>query len=350
MASPPLVVAYALAGSLHHDFDRDPLGVGHGGKEIFLKDIWPSSKEIADVVRKVITRKMFTERYANVFKGDRQWQKIKVTGGKTYNWAPGSTYVRNPPYFDVMTTTPDPVEDVKDANILALLGDSITTDHISPAGAIKHDGPAGDYLSARQVPKNEFNSFGSRRGNHEVMMRGTFANIRIKNQMAPGTECGVTKHIPSGEVMSIFDAAQKYAAENKDLVVFAGGLYGNGSSRDWAAKGTILLGVKAVIAASFERIHRSNLIGMGVLPLELAEGDTWQSLGMKGSETVSIAGIDGLEPRGTLDVKIDFPDGSSKTITAKVRIDTDNEHEYYKNGGILHYVLRNLATQAEAAE
>ena len=350
LASPPLVVAYALAGSLHHDFDRDPLGVGHGGKEIFLKDIWPSSKEIADVVRKVITRKMFTERYANVFKGDRQWQKIKVTGGKTYNWAPGSTYVRNPPYFDGMTTTPDPVEDVKDANILALLGDSITTDHISPAGAIKHDGPAGDYLSARQVPKNEFNSFGSRRGNHEVMMRGTFANIRIKNQMAPGTEGGVTKHIPSGEVMSIFDAAQKYAAENKDLVVFAGGLYGNGSSRDWAAKGTILLGVKAVIAASFERIHRSNLIGMGVLPLELAEGDTWQSLGMKGSETVSIAGIDGLEPRGTLDVKIDFPDGSSKTITAKVRIDTDNEHEYYKNGGILHYVLRNLATQAEAAE
>jgi len=350
LASPPLVVAYALAGSLHHDFDRDPLGVSLDGTEIFLKDIWPSSKEIADVVRKVITRKMFTERYADVFKGDKQWQKIKVTGGKTYNWAPGSTYVRNPPYFDGMTTTPDPVEDIKEANILALLGDSITTDHISPAGAIKHDGPAGAYLSERQVPKNEFNSFGSRRGNHEVMMRGTFANIRIKNQMAPGTEGGVTKHIPSGEVMSIFDAAQKYADENKDLVVFAGGLYGNGSSRDWAAKGTILLGVKAVIASSFERIHRSNLIGMGVLPLELAEGDTWQSLGMKGSETVSIAGIADLKPRGTLDVKIDFPDGSSKTITAKVRIDTDNEHEYYKNGGILHYVLRNLATQAEAAE
>ena len=350
LASPPLVVAYALAGSLHHDFDRDPLGVGKDGKEIYLKDIWPSSKEIADVVRKIITRKMFTERYANVFKGDKDWQKIKVTGGKTYNWAPKSTYVRNPPYFDGMTTTPDPVEDVKGANILALLGDSITTDHISPAGAIKHDGPAGDYLSANKVPKAEFNSFGSRRGNHEVMMRGTFANIRIKNQMAPGTEGGVTKHIPSGEVMSIFDAAQKYAKTNTDLVVFAGGLYGNGSSRDWAAKGTILLGVKAVIAASFERIHRSNLIGMGVLPLELAKGDTWQSLGMKGSETVSISGIAGLKPRGTLDVKIDFPDGSSKTITAKVRIDTDNEHEYYKNGGILHYVLRNLATQAQAAE
>ncbi len=350
LASPPLVVAYALAGSLHHDFDADPLGVDYAGNPIFLKDIWPTSKEIADVVRKVITRKMFTERYADVFKGDKQWQKIKVTGGKTYNWAPGSTYVRNPPYFDGMTTTPKPVEDIKDANILALLGDSITTDHISPAGAIKHDGPAGDYLSARQVPKAEFNSFGSRRGNHEVMMRGTFANIRIKNQMAPGTEGGVTKHIPSGEVMSIFEAAEKYKAEGTDLVVFAGGLYGNGSSRDWAAKGTILLGVKAVIAESFERIHRSNLIGMGVLPLEFQDGDSWQSLGMKGSETVSISGIDALEPRGTLDVNITFPDGKTKTVTVKVRIDTDNEHEYYKNEGILHYVLRNLAREAQAAE
>ncbi len=350
LASPPLVVAYALAGSLHHDFDVDPLGVDKSGKAVFLRDIWPSSKEIADVVRKVITRKMFTERYADVFKGDRQWQKIKVTGGKTYNWAPGSTYVRNPPYFDGMTTTPKPVEDVKDANILALLGDSITTDHISPAGAIKHDGPAGDYLSARQVPKAEFNSFGSRRGNHEVMMRGTFANIRIKNQMAPGTEGGVTKHIPSGEVMSIFEAAEKYKAEGTDLVVFAGGLYGNGSSRDWAAKGTVLLGVKAVIAESFERIHRSNLIGMGVLPLEFQDGDSWTSLGMKGSETVSIAGIADLEPRGTLDVNITFPDGKTKKITVKVRIDTDNEHEYYKNEGILHYVLRNLAREAQAAE
>ncbi|MEP1229300.1 MAG: aconitate hydratase AcnA, partial [Litorimonas sp.] len=240
LASPPLVVAYALAGSLHHDFDVDPLGVDKDGNDVYLKDIWPTSTEIADVVRKIITRKMFTERYANVFKGDKQWQSIKVTGGKTYNWAPKSTYVRNPPYFDGMTTTPDAVTDVKDANILALLGDSITTDHISPAGAIKHDGPAGDYLSANKVPKPEFNSFGSRRGNHEVMMRGTFANIRIKNEMAPGTTGGVTKYVPSGDVMSIFDAAQKYANDNKDLVVFAGGLYGNGSSRDWAAKGTIL--------------------------------------------------------------------------------------------------------------
>ena len=346
LASPPLVVAYAIAGSLHHDFDRDPLGVGKDGQDIYLKDIWPTSAEIAAVVRKIITRKMFTERYANVFKGDKEWQKIKVTGSKTYNWKPKSTYVRNPPYFDGMTMTPDPIKDVKDANILALLGDSITTDHISPAGSIKHDGPAGDYLSARKVPKNEFNSFGSRRGNHEVMMRGTFANIRIKNQMAPGTEGGVTKHIPSGEVMSIYDAAEKYHAVKKDLVVFAGTLYGNGSSRDWAAKGTTLLGVKAVIAGSFERIHRSNLIGMGVLPLEFQDGDSWQSLGMKGSETVSIEGIENLSPRGTLDVNITFPDGSPKTVTAKVRIDTDNEHEYFKNGGILHYVLRNLARDA----
>lgn len=349
LASPPLVVAYALAGSLHHDFDTDPLGVTEDGQEIYLKDIWPTSKEIADVVRKIITRKMFTERYANVFKGDKQWQNIKVTGGKTYNWNERSTYVRNPPYFDGMTTTPDAVEDVKDANILALLGDSITTDHISPAGSIKHDGPAGVYLSDRKVPKNEFNSFGSRRGNHEVMMRGTFANIRIKNQIAPGTEGGVTRYVPTGEIMSIFDAAEKYKAANKDLVVFAGSLYGNGSSRDWAAKGTILLGVKAVISKSFERIHRSNLIGMGVLPLEFQDGQSWESLGMTGDETVSISGIEGLKPRGTMDVNITFANGETKTITTNVRIDTDNEHEYYKNGGILHYVLRNLAREALAA-
>lgn len=346
LASPPLVVAYAIAGSLHHDFDNDPLGVDKDGNAVYLKDIWPTSTEIADVVRKIINRKMFTERYADVFKGDAQWQDIKVEGGETYSWNPASTYVRNPPYFDGMTTTPEDVEDVKNANILALLGDSITTDHISPAGAIKHDGPAGVYLSDRQVPKTDFNSFGSRRGNHEVMMRGTFANIRIKNLMAPGTEGGVTKYVPTGEVMSIFDAAEKYKADDKDLVVFAGGLYGNGSSRDWAAKGTILLGVKAVIAESFERIHRSNLIGMGVLPLEFQEGDSWSALGLTGDETVDIKGIAGLEPRGTLNAEITFPDGSKKIVTLKVRIDTDNEHEYYKNGGILHYVLRNLATAA----
>ena len=346
LASPPLVVAYALAGSLHHDFENDPLGVDETGKDIYLKDIWPTSEEIASVVRKVITREMFAARYADVFKGDEEWQKIKVTGGETYNWNSGSTYVRNPPYFEGMTTIPEPVKDIQHANILALLGDSITTDHISPAGAIKHDGPAGTYLSDRQVPKNEFNSFGSRRGNHEVMMRGTFANIRIKNEMAPGTEGGVTKHMPTNKIMSIYDAAEKYAEENKDLVVFAGSLYGNGSSRDWAAKGTILLGVKAVIAESFERIHRSNLIGMGVLPLEFKENESWKSLSMEGTETVSIKNIGQLSPRGNLDVEIKYPDGSEKVITTTVRIDTENEHEYYKNGGILHYVLRNLANEA----
>jgi len=349
LASPPLVVAYALAGSMHHDFDADPLGVDHEGNEVFLKDLWPTSQEIAEVVRKIITRKMFTERYADVFKGDKQWRDIKVSGGKTYNWKPKSTYVRNPPYFDGMNATPDAVEDVKDANILALLGDSITTDHISPAGSIKHDGPAGDYLNDNGVPKPEFNSFGSRRGNHEVMMRGTFANIRIKNLMAPGTTGGVTKYVPTGEIMSIFAAAQKYAAAKKDLVIFSGSLYGNGSSRDWAAKGTILLGVKAVIASSFERIHRSNLIGMGVLPLEFQEGESWEKLGLTGDETVSISGIEGLKPRGTLDIEIIFPDGRKKIVTTNVRIDTDNEHEYYKNEGILHYVLRNLAAEAKAA-
>ena len=346
LASPPLVVAYALAGSLHHDFENDPLGVDETGKDIYLKDIWPTSEEIAGVVRKVITREMFAARYADVFKGDEEWQKIKVTGGETYNWNSGSTYVRNPPYFEGMTTIPEPVKDIQHANILALLGDSITTDHISPAGAIKHDGPAGTYLSDRQVPKNEFNSFGSRRGNHEVMMRGTFANIRIKNEMAPGTEGGVTKHMPSNKIMSIYDAAEKYAEENKDLVVFAGSLYGNGSSRDWAAKGTILLGVKAVIAESFERIHRSNLIGMGVLPLEFTKNESWKSLSMEGTETVSIKNIGQLSPRGNLDVEIKYPDGSEKVISTTVRIDTENEHEYYKNGGILHYVLRNLANEA----
>jgi aconitate hydratase len=346
LASPPLVVAYALAGSLHHDFENDPLGVDETGKDIYLKDIWPTSEEIAGVVRKVITREMFAARYADVFKGDEEWQKIKVTGGETYNWNSGSTYVRNPPYFEGMTTIPEPVKDIQHANILALLGDSITTDHISPAGAIKHDGPAGTYLSDRQVPKNEFNSFGSRRGNHEVMMRGTFANIRIKNEMAPGTEGGVTKHMPTNKIMSIYDAAEKYAEENKDLVVFAGSLYGNGSSRDWAAKGTILLGVKAVIAESFERIHRSNLIGMGVLPLEFKENESWKSLSMEGTERVSIKNIGQLSPRGNLDVEIKYPDGSEKVISTTVRIDTENEHEYYKNGGILHYVLRNLANES----
>ena len=345
LASPPLVVAYALAGTLHHDFETDPLGQDQNGEDVYLRDIWPSSKDIADIVRKTVTRDMFIDRYSNVYEGDEQWRNINVEGGKTYAWDPASTYVRNPPYFVGMTTTPDPVDDIDNAGILALLGDSITTDHISPAGAIKFDGPAGRYLQDHGVAKKDFNSFGSRRGNHEVMMRGTFANIRIKNQMVPGTEGGVTKHIPSGEVMSIYDASMKYQEAGRDLVIFAGSLYGNGSSRDWAAKGTILLGVKAVIAESFERIHRSNLIGMGVLPLEFQGTDSWPDLNLTGEESVSISGISELTPRGELDVAITYPDGKTKTITVKVRIDTDNEHTYFKHGGILHYVLRNLATQ-----
>ncbi len=346
LASPPLVIAYALAGSMHHDFDTDPLGVTPDGTEIFLKDIWPTSKDIDALVRKTITRKMFVDRYKDVYKGDAQWRKIKVGGGKTYKWNSSSTYVQHPPYFEGMSMTPDPVSDVKNANILALLGDAITTDHISPAGAIAIDGPAGSYLSERQVPRNEFNSFGSRRGNHEVMMRGTFANIRIANQTAPGTTGGVTRYAGTQDVMSIFDAAQKYKAAGKDLVVLAGNLYGNGSSRDWAAKGTILLGVKAVIAESYERIHRSNLIGMGVLPLEFTDGQGWKKLGLMGDETIDIGGIESITPRSDIDVSITYPDGKTKTIKARIRIDTENELEYYKHGGILHYVLRNLAAEA----
>ena len=349
LASPPLVVAYALAGTMHHDFDNDPLGQDKAGNDVFLRDLWPTSTEIAEAVRGSVTRELFEQEYADVFKGDDRWADIEVTGGKVYNWNPSSTYVRNPPYFEGMGIDPDPVRDVEGANILALLGDSITTDHISPAGSIKFDGPAGRYLQDRQVGRDAFNSFGSRRGNHEVMMRGTFANIRLKNLMAPGTAGGVTKYVPTGEVMSIFDAAQHYKAEGKDLVVFAGSLYGNGSSRDWAAKGTILLGVRAVVAESFERIHRSNLIGMGVLPLEFMNGDGWQKLGLTGDETVSIGNVDDIKPMDEVEVHITMADGSTKTITTKVRIDTENELEYFKNGGILHYVLRNLAREEREA-
>lgn len=346
LASPPLVIAYALAGSMHHDFEADPLGVDQDGNEVFLADIWPSSKEIADLVAKTITRKMFKDRYKEVYKGDKQWQDIKVGGGETYAWNSSSTYVQHPPYFEGMTMTPEPVSDVKNANILALLGDAITTDHISPAGAIAAEGPAGQYLSDHQVPRNEYNSYGSRRGNHQVMMRGTFANIRIQNEMVPGTTGGVTKYAPTGETMSIYEAAMKYKQDDKNLVIFAGSLYGNGSSRDWAAKGTILLGVKAVITESFERIHRSNLLGMGVLPLEFTDGQSWKSLGLDGTETVDIKGIANIVPRGTIGVTITSTNGQTQSITARIRIDTENELEYYKNGGILHYVLRNLARDA----
>ncbi len=342
LASPPLVVAYALAGSMHVDLTTEPLGKDKDGKDVFLKDIWPTNKEIAEVVREHVTRQMFATRYADVFKGDDKWRAIDAGDGQTYRW-PASTYVANPPYFEGMTKTPKPVEPINNARVLALFGDSITTDHISPAGSIKATSPAGEYLKAHQVPVEEFNSYGSRRGNHDVMMRGTFANIRIKNQMLEGVEGGMTKYVPTGEQMPIYDAAMKYKADGAPLVVFAGEQYGTGSSRDWAAKGTILLGVRAVIAESFERIHRSNLIGMGVLPLQFKEGESWTALGMTGDEEVTIQNVDKIEPRTHVKVAIKFANGETKTIDALVRIDTADELDYYRHGGILHYVIRNLA-------
>ena len=346
LASPPLVVAYAIAGSLRVNLTTDPLGQDKDGNDVYLKDIWPTSHEIAEVMAVAVTPKMFEERYSDVFKGDEHWQGIEVSGGKTYSWPPGSTYVQNPPYFEGMGLEPDAPTDVENARVLALFGDSITTDHISPAGSIKASSPAGEYLQAHQVSALDFNSYGSRRGNHQVMMRGTFANIRIKNQMVPGVEGGVTVHYPDGEQMAIYDAAMRYQKENVPLVIFAGDLYGNGSSRDWAAKGTILLGVRAVIAGSFERIHRSNLIGMGVLPLEFADGESAETLGLTGKEQVSIEGVADIQPRQTMDVKITRENGTSFIAKTTLRIDTENELDYYRNGGILHYVLRNLAREA----
>ena len=341
LASPPLVVAYALAGTMRKDLTTEPIGTGSDGQPVYLRDIWPTNQEIAEVVRTVITPKMFLGRYSDVFKGDEHWQAIAVEGGETYKWNPSSTYVQNPPYFDDLTMEPKPVTDIVGARTLALFLDSITTDHISPAGSFKAGTPAGKYLTERQVLPKDFNSYGARRGNHEVMMRGTFANIRIKNQMLPGVEGGFTKG-PNGEQMPIYDAAMAYQAQGTPLVVFAGKEYGTGSSRDWAAKGTRLLGVRAVIAQSFERIHRSNLIGMGVLPLQFAEGQSWQALGLDGSETISIEGLTSLAPRSNVDVKIVRADGSLELVTTRCRIDTVNELDYYRHGGILHYVLRNL--------
>jgi aconitate hydratase A / 2-methylisocitrate dehydratase len=343
LASPPLVVAYAIAGSLRINLSTDAIGKDKDGNDVFLKDIWPSSHEIAEIMAKAVTPEMFAERYSDVFKGDEHWQGIEVSGGQTYSWPPGSTYVQNPPYFEGMSLNVDAPTDVENARVLAVFGDSITTDHISPAGSIKASSPAGVYLQAHQVSPLDFNSYGSRRGNHEVMMRGTFANIRIKNLMVPGVEGGVTVHYPDGEQMAIYDAAMKYEAEDTPLVIFAGDLYGNGSSRDWAAKGTVLLGVRAVIAGSFERIHRSNLIGMGVLPLEFAEGESAATLGLTGKEQVTIKGINEIKPRQAVEVQITREDGTSFTANTVVRIDTENELDYYRNGGILHYVLRNLA-------
>jgi aconitate hydratase len=344
LASPPLVVAYAIAGSMYVDMTKDPLGTDAKGKKVFLKDIWPSNKEIGDFVSKNITKSLFAKKYADVFKGDTNWRKITVKGGMTYAWDKKSTYVQNPPYFVGMKKQPKPLDDIVDARVLALLLDSITTDHISPAGSIKMDSPAGKYLVDRKVKPADFNQYGTRRGNHEVMMRGTFANIRIKNQMVPGVEGGVTIHYPSKERMAIYDAAMKYKTDKVPLVVFAGKEYGSGSSRDWAAKGSVLLGIRAVIAQSFERIHRSNLVGMGVMPLVFEEGTSWQTLGLTGDEQVTIRGLHGeLKPRQRLMADIVSGNGTLKRVPLICRIDTLDELDYFRNGGILQYVLRQLA-------
>jgi aconitate hydratase len=349
LASPPLVVAYALAGTLDTDLNNDALGTGATGAKVYLKDIWPSAQEVAEYVHKHITSEMFRNSYAGVFEGDERWRAIKIPAGNVYEWDEKSTYVKNPPYFEGMTMTPAPVGDIINARVLGLFGDSITTDHISPAGNIARSSPAARYLVQQGVQPQDFNSYGSRRGNHEVMMRGTFANIRLRNLLLPGTEGGVTLHIPTGEQMSIYDAAMKYKAEGTPLVILAGKEYGSGSSRDWAAKGTMLLGVKAVIAESFERIHRSNLIGMGVLPLQFMPGENAASLGLTGKETFTIAGAGDLTAR-TVTVTATPQDGSKPvTFEARVRIDTPKEREYFRHGGILHYVLRQLAAPGKAA-
>ncbi len=341
LASPPLVVAYALAGNMAVDLYNDPLGTDTEGEPVYLRDIWPSSQEIHDLIRANIDSGMFQDSYAGVFAGDANWNSLQVPGGDIYEWAPDSTYVKHPPYFQGMTLEVDPVTDITGARVLALLGDSVTTDHISPAGSIAADSPAADYLRAQGVEQKDFNSYGSRRGNHEVMMRGTFANIRLRNQLAPGTEGGWTTHMPSGEQLSIYDASLRYQADGTPLVVIAGTEYGTGSSRDWAAKGTLLLGVKAVLAASYERIHRSNLIGMGVLPLQFMDGDDAGSLGLDGTEVFDITGLD--EGRASTVTVTARREDTTRTFQVRVRIDTPKEREYFVNGGILHYVLRQLA-------
>ncbi|MEM6588847.1 MAG: aconitate hydratase AcnA [Pseudomonadota bacterium] len=349
LASPPLVVAYALAGSMDIDIARDPIAQTPDGKDVYLKDIWPSQSEIAEIVEATVTREAFIEKYADVFKGDDKWREVETSTGETYDWPPASTYVQNPPYFRGMGAEPGTIENVENARVLALLGDMVTTDHISPAGSFKDTTPAGQYLIERQVPVREFNSYGSRRGNHEVMMRGTFANIRIKNEMLDGVEGGYTLG-PDGTQTSIFEASMAWQERGVPLVIFGGEQYGAGSSRDWAAKGTALLGVKAVIAENFERIHRSNLVGMGVIPFEFTGGDTRKTLGLAGDETVSISGLDTIEPQQEVPCTITMGDGEVKEITLKCRIDTAIEVEYIEHGGVLHYVLRNLASAPMAAE
>ncbi len=345
LASPPLVVAYALVGDMNIDITTEPLGQDQDGNDVYLKDIWPSQAEIAELVEATVTREAFQTKYADVFKGDEKWQGVETTDALTYDWPPTSTYVQNPPYFQGMGADPGTISNIEGAKVLAILGDMITTDHISPAGSFKESTPAGKYLTERQVAPREFNSYGSRRGNHEVMMRGTFANIRIKNEMLDGVEGGYTKG-PDGTQMSIYDAAMAHQAAGTPLVIFGGEQYGAGSSRDWAAKGTALLGVKAVIAENFERIHRSNLVGMGVIPFEFTNGDTRKSLGLTGEETVSISGLDTIKPLEVVPCTITMADGSTKEIELKCRIDTAIEIEYIEHGGVLHYVLRNLAKAA----
>lgn len=345
LASPPLVVAYALAGTTDIDLVTEPIGQDQSGKDVYLKEIWPTSEEIRETIASSIHPEMFTREYEAAVKGNELWNAIDVAGGAIYPWSDDSTYIQHPPFLDAVTgqDVPD-IAPIKGAKVLALLNDSVTTDHISPAGAIASDGPAGKYLQEKNIAIRDFNSFGSRRGNDRVMVRGTFANIRIRNQLAPGTEGGVTRYLPTNEVISIYDASMKYQASGTPLVVIAGTEYGTGSSRDWAAKGTMLLGVKAVIVASYERIHRSNLVGMGVLPLEFADGATWQSLGLTGEETIDIPDLSNdLQPRSTINVMATSADGTTKTIPCVVRIDTPVEMQYYRNGGILPTVLRNLS-------
>jgi aconitate hydratase len=348
LASPPLVVAYALAGSLNVDLTTEPLDIGSDGKPVYLKDIWPTSGEIHEFIAKSVDSAMFKKGYASVFTGDEHWNSIRLPSGKIYSWDDKSTYVKNPPYFVGMTMKPGAVADIRNARALAVLGDSVTTDHISPAGDISKSSPAAKYLMSLGVQPADFNSYGARRGNHEVMMRGTFANIRLRNQLAPGTEGGVTVHVPTGEQMSIYDAAMRYKQEGTPLVILAGKEYGTGSSRDWAAKGTMLLGAKAVIAESFERIHRSNLIGMGVLPLQFKEGQNAQSLGLTGKETFEIIGLNGGAAK-VVTVVATPPSGAPIKFEVRVRIDTPKEREYFQHGGILHYVLRQLASSSKAA-
>ncbi|MEE9545513.1 MAG: aconitase family protein, partial [Rhodospirillales bacterium] len=343
LASPPLVVAYALAGSMTRDLLGEPLAKGAGGDPVYLKDVWPSDKEIQETINGVLTTEMFRKRYAGVFTGPQAWRDLETAAGLTYDWNAGSTYVRRPPFFTGGES--GAVEDIAGALPLLILGDKVTTDHISPAGAIIADSPAGSYLIGNGVAAKDFNSYGSRRGNHQVMMRGTFANIRILNEMAAGTEGGVTRHMPTGKIMAVYDAAMKYQAEGVPLVVIAGKEYGTGSSRDWAAKGTLLLGIRAVIAESFERIHRSNLVGMGILPLQFKDGESRKTLRLTGCESFDISGLgDGIRPGMDVICDITRADGGRQKLTLLCRIDTQDEAEYFTSGGILHYVLGKLKT------